>query len=323
MSNFLNLPKDKAGAIAGGAAAGAVAGNLRDRAGERPDARPVGRPADRQANRGEWKNNRDQISNDYRQNRDQIADRRHDRGANIRDHVNDHYYHHPGGQWNNWYGNCWHHNPVWPWWNVSRPLRWAAWGSLASWCGGGTYYVEPMYYDYGYTSTGESVVYVDSNPVANVDDYAASAEELAATGAETIDTAIADNTAAEMEWLPLGVYAMTDEEDGDPIMFVQLAVAKDGTLGGTYYNALTEEETEVQGSVDQETQRAAFSIGENSKTVIETGIYNLTQEETTALVHFGDGKTQTWFMVRMPDPETADAAPTDGNSSTGQTPEEP
>jgi hypothetical protein len=42
--------------------------------------------------------------------------------------------------------------------------------------------------------------------------------------------------------------------------------------------------------------------------VIETGIYNLTQDETTALVHFGDGKTQTWFMTRMPDPETADAA---------------
>ena len=343
MSNFLNLPKNNAGAVAGGAAAGAVAGgavgdraanrrenagdrqgNRQDNAGNRQENRQ-GNVSDRQANRqdnaagrvenrGEWKNNREQIRNDYRQNREQVADRRHDRADNIRDHVNDRYFH-PGGHWHNWWGSCWGHHPGWAWWNVTRPARWAAYGSLAAWCGGGTYYTEPVYYDYGYSSTGEDLVYVDGEPEADVYEYADSAYELADAGAETIEAAEANNTAAEMEWLPLGVYAMTDEEDGDPVMFVQLAVAKDSTIAGTYYNAVTEEETSVTGSVDNETQRAAFSVGDGG-TVVETGIYNLTQDETTALVHFEDGDSQTWFMARLPDPETADAQPADsGNAS--------
>ena len=36
---------------------------------------------------------------------------------------------------------------------------------------------------------------------------------------------------------------------------------------------------------------------------METGIYNLTEDETTALVHFGKEQTQTWLMVRLPEPE--------------------
>lgn len=36
---------------------------------------------------------------------------------------------------------------------------------------------------------------------------------------------------------------------------------------------------------------------------IETGIYNLTKDETTALVHFGAEQTQEWLMVRLEKPE--------------------
>jgi hypothetical protein len=36
---------------------------------------------------------------------------------------------------------------------------------------------------------------------------------------------------------------------------------------------------------------------------METGIYNLTQDQTEALVHFGNEKTQQWLMVRLKQPE--------------------
>ena len=37
---------------------------------------------------------------------------------------------------------------------------------------------------------------------------------------------------------------------------------------------------------------------------METAIYNLTQDESTALVHFGEDKTQTWLMVRLPEEDS-------------------
>jgi hypothetical protein len=58
----------------------------------------------------------------------------------------------------------------------------------------------------------------------------------------------------------------------------------------------------VQGQVDKQTQRVAFSIGDKSHTVIETGIYNLTQPQTQVLVHFGPDKTETYLLVRLDKP---------------------
>ena len=55
----------------------------------------------------------------------------------------------------------------------------------------------------------------------------------------------------------------------------------------------------------QKSQRAAwrFSDEKNQEIVFETGIYNLTKDETKCLVHFGADNTQTWTMIRLPPPE--------------------
>ena len=34
---------------------------------------------------------------------------------------------------------------------------------------------------------------------------------------------------------------------------------------------------------------------------METGIQNLTESETPALVHFADGQTQQWLLVHLED----------------------
>ena len=65
----------------------------------------------------------------------------------------------------------------------------------------------------------------------------------------------------------------------------------------------TDTAAEVEGMVDKESQRAVWTIGENKNTALETGIYNLTQEETPVLVHFGTDNTQQWMMVRLEAPE--------------------
>ncbi len=35
----------------------------------------------------------------------------------------------------------------------------------------------------------------------------------------------------------------------------------------------------------------------------EAGIHNLTEDEAPALLHFADGQTQQWPMVRLEEPE--------------------
>ena len=82
----------------------------------------------------------------------------------------------------------------------------------------------------------------------------------------------------------------------------QLAVNKEGIIRGNYYDALMDTSTEVYGSVDPKTQRAAWTIGDKKTTVFETGIYNLTKDQTPVLVHFGKDKTQQWLLVRVEKP---------------------
>jgi len=105
--------------------------------------------------------------------------------------------------------------------------------------------------------------------------------------------------------MPLGVFAIAEESATDSGMMVQLAVSKQGIIAGTFYNDITGDSRPIDGMVDQKSQRAAwkFADDKNPEIVMETGIYNLTQDEATALVHFAADKAQTWLMVRLPAPE--------------------
>ena len=50
-------------------------------------------------------------------------------------------------------------------------------------------------------------------------------------------------------------------------------------------------------------QRAAWTVGDKQTPVYEAGIANLTKDETTMLVHFGEGKSQQLTLVRLEKPE--------------------
>lgn len=119
--------------------------------------------------------------------------------------------------------------------------------------------------------------------------------------------AAAPAAAPPADWMPLGVWALTQEEKGDAVMFFQISVNKDGMISGGYQNVMTGESKPIAGSVDKQSQRAAWHIGDNQDTVIETGLFNLTKDVTTVAMHFGKDKTQTWLMVRLPAPQLPSA----------------
>lgn len=161
-----------------------------------------------------------------------------------------------------------------------------------------------MYYNYGenvYYEDGS--VYYGDQPVATEVEYAEQAEAIA--------TSVPESKPADEDWMPLGVFALTADGEptgAEPTMFMQLAVSKQGIINGTFQNTATKSVQAIEGMVDKQTQRAAWTATGKTRPLIETGIVNLTQDTTPVLVHFADGTTQQWLLIRMDKPGSTEVA---------------
>ncbi|WP_168564042.1 hypothetical protein [Crateriforma spongiae] len=194
----------------------------------------------------------------------------------------------------------WSDHPLWGTWAITRPFRWAAWGGVSTWVDYG--WTEPLYYNYGenlYYDDGS--VYYEGEPIATEAEYAAQAEAIAASA----DQVPVD----DQEWMPLGVFALApdgQESGPEPTLFLQLVISKQGVISGTLNNIATGVTQTIEGMTDKESQRCAWNVADKARPIMETGIYNLTQDTAPVLVHFADETTQQWLMVRLDDPSAGE-----------------
>ncbi|MEO2032948.1 MAG: protocadherin, partial [Planctomycetaceae bacterium] len=207
---------------------------------------------------------------------------------------------HPG--YGRWFGAGWYGRYPHAW----RAARWTAagiwaattWNNWNNWWGWpATTSAQPVYYDYGTTTVYEGdVVYQGDKQIATADEYYEQAVQIADSGQQ-------DVTAEDAEWQSFGVFGLVqgDEEEADKVL--QLGASKDGVIGGNYYDTLTDNTMPIAGSVDQKSQRVAWTVGDNSTVVYETGVGDLTKDELTVLIHFGNEKTQQWTMIRLEEPQ--------------------
>ncbi|MCS7470628.1 hypothetical protein NZK35_28590 [Stieleria sp. ICT_E10.1] len=185
--------------------------------------------------------------------------------------------------------------------NAWFPGKWAVVGSAwaaTSWAVAGSYCGcegSGTYYDYE-----QNVVYEDGNvmyegePVATEEEYYSQAEAIAEAGGETQDE----------EWLPLGVFAIiaeTDQTQTDKV--IQLALNREGAIRGNYQDMLTEQVTPIVGSVDKKSERVGLKLEGNDSLVMEIGLYNLTNDEVPALIHFDETRREPRTLVRLKNPE--------------------
>jgi hypothetical protein len=204
------------------------------------------------------------------------------------------------GNFNHWgvYGHGWYAGHPGAWYVARWPVGaiWlpATWYSLGAWM---SYYpTQPIYYDYGSNVTyQDNSVYVDGQDVGTQDQYYQQAADLASTGTQA-------QAPTDGDWLPLGVFALTKPDQTNSDLVLQLAVNKQGVLRGNYTDTGMNETSVVHGSVDKKTQRVAFTIGDNTADVFETGLYNLTKDEAPLLIHFGQDRTEQWLLVRLKKP---------------------
>jgi hypothetical protein len=136
------------------------------------------------------------------------------------------------------------------------------------------------------------------------DNYAPLSSEVAtppATAATGTEVSPDIQAAITEDWMPLGVYGLTDENStADPTQYVQLLISKSGAVGGELHDLTADTSTPVYGALDPKTQRVAWKVGDTG-TVMESGLYNLTQTETPVLVH-ENGMTIQKSMQRIEDP---------------------
>jgi hypothetical protein len=299
LNNFLDLKQPSGGTRPGtGAAAGVAAGgaagaflNDRPSAGQQ-STRPSGgeRPAAGQRPGGDNRpgaGNRQGSRPDRIENRGQRNDQRNQRRDQVRDQFKDH---HPRADF-------WSGHPNAARWGWNRPYRWATWGLITGWFPGS--WGQANYYDYGENIYyDDDSVYYGDEVVASSEEYAQQAQDIATSAEEPGD---------DSEWLPLGVFALVQDGQASgppPTIFLQLTVSKEGVIAGTVTNTETDGVKVIEGAVDKKTQRSAWVIQGKDSPIMETGIANLTKDEAPALLHFADGQTQQWLLVRLEEPES-------------------
>jgi hypothetical protein len=245
--------------------------------------------------------------NDYRNN---VNNFRNNRATEINNSIQNNF---DGNFDDDWWGNSgWYGGGYWggnPWW----------WWGTATLATAGTFLAidamqdatyQPPVYDYGVNVVYQGDdVYVDGKRAASETEYAQQAIALANEPAAQPPAPAPPAPGKQPDWLPLGVWALAQEEKGDAYMFFQLSIDKNGVVSGAYQNVLSGEKSPISGQADKKTQRVAWKIGTNN-TVIETGLQNLSQDVASCLVHFGPDKTQTWLLVRQKQPEVPNAPQT-------------
>jgi hypothetical protein len=81
------------------------------------------------------------------------------------------------------------------------------------------------------------------------------------------------------------------------------SAAVGGVMRGNYYNAVNDSTTPVYGSLDKKTQRLAWAIGDKKTPVYESGLYNLTLDQSTLLAHFSPERTEQYNLFRLEQPK--------------------
>jgi hypothetical protein len=228
--------------------------------------------------------------------------------------------------YNNYWTKDWYHRHPSSWHPVYiPPTRWwyrPTWYDTWSWYGPGffTGYVlgsatARPYYPYYYGSNvvyRGNMVYVNGVPYVSAADYYSQALILAqSTEPIVIEVPAEPPQSAEgptlnppvrdaEEWMPMGTFALLDDEtQTDSTKVLQLATNKSGQLRGNYVDESTGVAKQIRGAVDPKSQRVAFQFDGDEKTVMECGLWNLTQDSVPLLIHLDDTKTEQKTLIRL------------------------
>jgi len=293
LQNFLNVPATgKPGTTpATRPGAGGAANDFLNNQGTRPNTGKLPSAGQRSGAEGKRPGTGERLSGSRPEridNRGERTEQRSNRKDEVRNQFKDN---HPEHEF-------WADHPNWANYRIEHPFGIATWAIASNffpwnWNDASVYaYGENIYYQ-------DDSVYYGDTAVATSEEYAEQAQTLADSAPAVDETG---------EWMSLGVFAITEDGESSgppPTLFIQLVVNKQGIIGGTFENSATNESQPIEGMVDKNNQRTAWTIVDKSWPVMETGLASLTEDTASVLVHFEDGQTQQWLLVRLEQPQEA------------------
>lgn len=146
----------------------------------------------------------------------------------------------------------------------------------------------------GYGVTGTGYVTVTEEPASEEEAVSESAPQSQPVAQPASAAPVADT----QETLSLGVFALAQEGNKEITRMIQLAVTKDGTLKGSYYDVVSEQVHAISGSVDKSNMMATWTVSDSGKLTFQTNVNSLTQDRPVVTVRYADGKTSQWTMIR-------------------------
>jgi hypothetical protein len=198
----------------------------------------------------------------------------------------------------NIFGRDWYsrHPSAWnPRGNAQSVWSGADWADINGWFGLNWPICSYMYGS-GLTYENDDVC-LDGRPFATADKYYDLAVNIAQAGAQANTSR--EPQAGNAKWLPLGVFEAIPNAAKSSNMIFQLAVNKAGIIRGNYFDTADKNVQLLEGSVDLDTQRAAWVVADKKSIIFDCPLYNLTRLETTLLVHLGKDKNEPWTFVRL------------------------
>jgi hypothetical protein len=99
-------------------------------------------------------------------------------------------------------------------------------------------------------------------------------------------------------WYPLGLYSLMTGPDDVGTRVLQLAVDRHGRINGNYFDMITDSDHGVSGTIQQQTQRAEWTLDQNPNIRFRANIARLLQPSGNVTVQLPGGE-QRWQFVRL------------------------
>ena len=186
--------------------------------------------------------------NDYKNN---VNNFRNNRATEINNNIQNNFDNNFDDNWwgnSGWYGGGYRGGNPWWWWGTATLATAGTFLAIDA-MQDATY--QPPVYDYGVNVVYQGDdVYVDGKREASAPEYAEQAIALANEPARTPAPAPPE-PGKQPDWLPLGVWALAQEEKGDAYIFFQLSIDKNGVVSGAHQNVLSGENSPISGQLDK------------------------------------------------------------------------
>ena len=100
------------------------------------------------------------------------------------------------------------------------------------------------------------------------------------------------------DWYPLGVFSLLTGPFDGGTRIVQLAIDRQGTIRGTYYDIITNTAHNVSGGIKRKSQRVYWSLNSNQAITFRAPLDQLTQPQGVVTVSLPGGEQQ-WQLIRL------------------------